>query len=112
MIVSACAVLILEPSIFVEISKNDSFVNGFTIQWKLYNFENISEDLITMEVQIGNQTWTISNPLKLSEFVDLTITQKGKREFKVSIIITIGNMWKINKTINVVINKEQPTGVF
>lgn len=64
-----------------------------------------------MEVQVGNRTWPISNPLKLSEFVNLTIAQKGKREFKVSIIITIGNMWKINKTINVVINKEQPTGV-
>ena len=64
-----------------------------------------------MEVQVGNQTWPISNPLKLSEFVNLTITQKGKREFNVSIIITIGNMWKINKSINVVINKEQPTGV-
>lgn len=65
-----------------------------------------------MEVQVGSQIWPISNPLKLSEFVNLTITQKGKREFKVSIIITIGNMWKINKTVNFVINKEQPTGGF
>ena len=104
------AILILEPAIFIEILKNQSFVNGFIIHWKLYNFENIRADLITMEVQLGNQTWTISDPLKLQEFINLSITQEGRT--LVNVIITVGNVWTTKKTIVVVIPKEQPTGVF
>ena len=99
-------VLTLEPTFVVEILKNQSFGNGFTIHWKLYYFENIPADLITMEVQVEGQTWTIGDPLKLQEFIDLSITRKGRTEVRV--IVTIGNVWTHKKTVVVVI----PTGVF
>ena len=51
-----------------------------------------------MEVQVGNQTWPISKPLQLSEYVKLNVTT-GKTEVKV--ITTIGNVWSSTETVEI-----------
>ena len=62
-----------------------------------------------MEVQVGNQTWPISKPLQLSEYVKLNVTI-GKTEVKV--ITTIGNVWNSTETVNMEITSIIEQGVF
>ena len=102
-------VVILEPIVSIEVLKNQLFVDGFWLHWKLYNFQNIPPELISMEVRIGNQTWPISKPLQLSEYVKLKVT-KGRTEVKV--ITTIGNVWNSTETVDVEITPILEPGVF
>ena len=62
-----------------------------------------------MKVQIGNQTWPISKPLQLSEYVKLKVIT-GKTEVKV--IITIGNVWNSTETVDVEITPVIEPGMF
>ena len=97
---------ISEPRISVEIPKNQSFVDGFWIHWKLYNFGDIPPDMILIILHVGNQTWEITDPLSLSEFVELSIMQERT---EISVNVTVRNMWTITETI---VLTAQPTGLY
>ena len=101
------AFVISEPDISVEIPKNQSFVDGFWIHWKLYNFEDVPPGYISIEVRAGDQIWEIRNPLNLSEYIELSITQERT---EVNVTIAIRNVWTKTKTLVVI--TEQPTGVY
>ena len=99
-------VIISEQHVSVEIPKNQSFVDGFWIHWKLYNFEDIPPDMILIVLHVGNQTWEVTDPFSLSEFVELSITQE---KTEISVVITVRNMWTITETL---VLTAQPTGVY
>ena len=99
-------VVISEPAILFEIPKNQSFVDGFWIHWKLHNFEGIPSNLILIVLHIGDQTWEISDPLSLTEFIELNIMQERT---ELNVTITVSNVWTITETV--VVTTDQPTGV-
>ena len=98
-------VVISEPGMSIEIPKNQSFIDGFWIHWKLYNFEDIPSDMILMVLNVGSQTWEITDPLSLSEYIKLGITQERT---EINITITVRNMWTMTETVVLTV---QPTGV-
>jgi len=88
----------------IEIPKNQSFQDGFWINWKLYNLQNIPAGKISMEVHVGSQTKEINDPIKLSEFIKLNITENRT---EVHITITVDNTWNTTKTVVVIIDQPQ-----
>ena len=91
----------------MKIPKNQSFVDGFWIHWELNNFENIPQDSISIQVQVGNQIWQISDPLSLSDYIELSIKQERT---EIVVIVSVADKW--NKSGIVVVTIEQPSGVY
>jgi len=88
-----------EPKITAEIPKNQSFTDGFWIHWKLDGMDHIPDNLdITLTVYVGDQQWTVSDPRKLSEYVELPLEGDNA---EVSFTISIGSSWSDTVTINV-----------
>jgi len=81
--------LSIEPTIFIVIP-NQSFNKGFWLHWRVNDIENIPQELISLQVNIGDQQWLVGDAHKLSEFVELPLEGDN---FEVNITVSVGNVW-------------------
>ena len=80
-----------EPTLLAVIPQYPLFSEGFWLHWMMNKMEHIPDDLnITLTVHVGDRQWEISDPNKLSEFVELPLEDGS---VQVNITMSVGNIW-------------------